>query len=58
MEITTTPEAEMTKQDLISKAQELESNADNLRSALLAPSMAERSMREDAQALREQAEKL
>ena len=46
----------MTKQEMIAKAKQLEQNADNLYMSLLAPSMAEQAMREDAASLRNQAE--
>ncbi len=47
----------MTAQQMIEKAQGLENSADNLYMALLAPSMAEQAMRDDAKALREAAKK-
>lgn len=40
---------------LIAQAEALETEADNLYMALLAPSMRERTLREEAQELREQA---
>lgn len=55
MEFTTTPEAKMTASQMIQKAAQLERDADMLYASLLAPSMAERGMREDAKALREAA---
>jgi len=55
MEKTPNPEGIMTKAEMIAAAEKLEQDADNLYISLLAPSMAERGMREDAKALREQA---
>ena len=57
MEITTTQETEMTRDQLIAKAQQLETDADNLHIALLAPSMQEQAWREEAKELREKAAK-
>ncbi len=48
----TTKGAEMTPQQMIEKAESLENSADNLYWSLLAPSMAEAAMREDAAELR------
>lgn len=60
METTTNREGNMTstdttQTDLIAQAEKLEEQADNLYAALLAPSMAERAMREDALELRQKA---
>jgi hypothetical protein len=53
----TTPmkEQTMTASEMIEKAARLERDADLLYMSLLAPSMAEKAMREDARALREAA---
>jgi hypothetical protein len=56
MEMTTNREATMTRTEMIQKAEQLERSADNLYMSLLAPSMAERAMREDAEELRRRAD--
>lgn len=47
----------MTSQQMIQKAEQLERDADTLYLSLLAPSMTEKAMRDEAKTLREQAAK-
>jgi hypothetical protein len=58
METTTHPEDTMTKQSLVAQAEKLETEADNLYMALLARSMRETTLREEARELRMKAESL